>query len=191
MNHCLVLSALLVTLPALRSQEIRLFGELVQQGGQLHLATPDVRLLPGNTGLASEVGHFVEVRGTLVGSATPPKVLATFAARADHTFELNGGLRLGHVSQLRIDSTTAYYYYVVASLAPGFLPLTGIPFASGTVFVALPTTVTHAGPISSSWQGPFAVPSDSALLGLELWFQGAIFDGTFVYINAQRAAVTT
>jgi hypothetical protein len=187
-----LVAAFLLAAPFAIAQEIRMFGELAAQGGTLRLVTPHVVLLPGTTTLANEVGHFVDVRGTLLPGTTVPTLAVTAAQRTDHTFELNGGQRIGDTMQLRIDSPTGSFYYFVGSLGPGLLPLDplGLPFLTGTVFVALPTVTIHGGPLNQSWQEPLQIPMSTGLIGVQIWFQGIVLDGVLHYLNSQHATIT-
>ncbi|HIE70133.1 MAG TPA: hypothetical protein EYP98_08110, partial [Planctomycetes bacterium] len=185
MTRAIILGVLL-SASCLTAQQVRMFGQLEFDAGQFRLVTPGVVLIPGAFDLANEVGQFVEVSGDLVAGVAPTLQVTSFQ-RADDTFELNGSSRIGDTLQLRIDSPSAITYYFVGSLAPGFTPLDGIPMLSGTVFVELPTLLVSSGPLQSSWTHPLPVPNNAALVGLEIWFQAAMFNGQFVYLNARRA----
>ena len=128
----------------------------------------------------------------MLARTTVPTVLVTAAARSDHTFELNGSQRIGGTMQLRVDSPTASTHYLLGSFAPGLLPLDllGLPFSPAPSSSSCPRWWFHAGPIAQSWTEPLPIPMDSGLIGPQIWFQAAIFDGVFVYLNAQHATIT-
>lgn len=183
LSVCLCLSA-----ASLCAQQVRVFGQLVQDAAGFALAVPAVRLANVPAASASLLGELVEVNGTATAGWPAPAVAVASLAATPHRLELRGDNRVGRVLKLRVDSPTAASYYLLASLGLGFVPLDGLlPFASGSFLLDPAANVLlHAGPIQQSWEEPWTIPADPAFVGVVLHFQAAMLgpQPPFVYLNA-------
>ena len=187
MNHATLL-AIALTASLATAQQVRMFGELEFEAGEYTLATPGVVLLPGTLDLSNDIGEVVEVHGNLL-PGSPDTVQVTSVDQTDDRLKLGGSSRIGESVDLRVESETSPLYYLIASLAPEFAPLDSIPLLSGTLFIELPVVVISAGLLQNSYEHVMPIPNNSALVGTDIWFQTALVNTEFVYINAVHTTV--
>jgi hypothetical protein len=188
MKHVTLLAVLLSTSIA-TAQQVLMFGELELENGEYTLAIPGVVLLPGTLDLSNDVGEIVEIHGNLV-PGTPDTVQVTSAAQSDDKLELDGSSRIGESIELRIESETSPLYYLVASLAQDMTPLDGLPLLSGTLFIELPVVTISGGLlINNKYLLVFPLPNNPALVGIDIWFQTALVNTEFVYINVVETTI--
>ena len=187
MKHATLLAVLLSTSIA-TAQQVRMFGELELENGEYTLAIPGVVLLPGTLDLSNDVGEIVEIHGNLV-PGTPDTVQVTSAAQSDDKLELDGSSRIGESIELCIESSTSPLYYLVASLAQDMIPLDSIPLLSGTLFIELPVVTISGGLLTNNYEHVFPLPNNPALVGIDIWFQAALVNTEFVYINVVETTI--
>ena len=188
MKHATLLAVLLSTSIA-TAQQVRMFGELELENGEYTLAIPGVVLLPGTLDLSNDVGEIVEIHGNLV-PGTPDTVQVTSAAQSDDKLKIGGSSRIGESIELRIESETSPLYYLVASLAQDMTPLDGLPLLSGTLFIELPVVTISGGLlINNNYLHVFPLPNNPALVGIDIWFQTALVNTEFVYINVVETTI--
>ena len=187
MNHATLL-AIALTASLATAQQVRMFGELQFEAGEYTLATPGVVLLPGTLDLSNDIGEVVEVHGNLL-PGSPDTVQVTSVDQTDDRLKLGGSSRIGESIDLRVESETSPLYYLVASLALEMVPLDSIPLFSGTLFIELPVVVISAGLLQNSYEHVMPIPNSSALVGTDIWFQTALVNTEFVYINAVHTTV--
>ena len=187
MNYATLL-AIALTASLATAQQVRMFGELQFEAGEYTLATPGVVLLPGTLDLSNDIGEVVEVHGNLL-PGSPDTVQVTSVDQTDDRLKLGGSSRIGESVDLRVESETSPLYYLVASLALEMVPLDSIPLLSGTLFIELPVVVISAGLLQNSYEHVMPIPNSSALVGTDIWFQTALVNTEFVYINAVHTTV--
>ena len=187
MNYATLL-AIALTASLATAQQVRMFGELQFEAGEYTLATPGVVLLPGTLDLSNDIGEVVEVHGNLL-PGSPDTVQVTSVDQTDDRLKLGGSSRIGESIDLRVESETSPLYYLVASLALEMVPLDSIPLLSGTLFIELPVVVISAGLLQNSYEHVMPIPNSSALVGTDIWFQTALVNTEFVYINAVHTTV--
>lgn len=187
MKHATLLAVLFSTSIA-TAQQVRMFGELELENGEYTLAIPGVVLLPGTLDLSNDVGEIVEIHGNLV-PGTPDTVQVTSAAQSDDKLELDGSSRIGESIELCIESSASPLYYLVASLAQDMIPLDSIPLLSGTLFIELPVVTISGGLLTNSYEHVFPLPNNPALVGIDIWFQTALVNTEFVYINVVETTI--
>lgn len=187
MNHATLL-AIALTASLATAQQVRMFGELQFEAGEYTLATPGVVLLPGTLDLSNDIGEVVEVHGNLL-PGSPDTVQVTSVDQTDDRLKLGGSSRIGESIDLRVESETSPLYYLVASLALEMVPLDSIPLLNGTLFIELPVVVISAGLLQNSYEHVMPIPNSSALVGTDIWFQTALVNTEFVYINAVHTTV--
>ena len=114
-------------------------------------------------------------------------------AKMLEVFRASGDTSIGRDIQFRIDVPGASRWYLYAAFGPGMMPLESLmPFGSGTIWMD-PSAIVTLGldAFVRTWQGRLTVPNEPALVGLSVWFQGAVhtIPGPLKFLNAAKVTI--
>lgn len=135
------------------------------------------------------VGHVAEVTGTLQNGDETTFAVATIAP-ASSWFTCSGDTKVGNDVQFRIDVPDVGRWYLYAAFDAGATPLESyMPYGSGTLWLHPASLMTLGlGPMFRTWQDRLRVPNAPELVGISVWFQGAVHiePGPLLFLNAAR-----
>jgi hypothetical protein len=173
------------------SATIRLVGTLRATAQGFALDEHPQPLVPAGIDLLPFVGHVAELTGAMRtdGSAVD---IAT-AQLATERFQASGNTGIGNDVQFRIDVPGVARWYLYAALGGAMVPLESyMPYGSGTLWLDPSSLVSLlAGDIDRTWQGRLTVPRDPALIGMTVYFQGAVHmpPGPLKFLNSAHLTV--
>lgn len=140
--------------------------------GQFILDCTNVDLSSSNFDLNQFVGAQVELQGTWNGSTASPAVLVTALQSVGESFEIGGSGQIGTLAKPSVTGTPGSLAITFASLSSSFVPTAGF----GTVLLGGIPFHTGSGTIPAGGTRELSVliPNDSALIGIDIFGQGAI-----------------
>lgn len=183
--------SLAVVLP---SQSIdRFVGTLRATATGFGIDETSLPVVAANADLRQFVGRIVEMTGQIRSDVAAPFYEVASIEQAGSWFQSSGDTRVGRDIQFRIDVPDIGRWYLYAALAPAMMPLESyMPYGSGTLWIDPGSILTLGlGPMVRTWADRMTVPNDPALVGLQVWFQGAvhIIPGPLKFLNANRVTL--
>lgn len=142
----------------------------------------NTQLTSGLFNLNQFVGQQVELTGQWNGSTANPSVDVTAIQVVPEVFEIGGGAKIGETSNLSFAAQPGAAVIGFVSLAPSFTPFG----TSDVIFIdqnqiVLSRTGTVGG--TGLVELPFGIPNSPALLGLDIYGQGAVVAGGVVALT--------
>jgi hypothetical protein len=179
MNSQLLLpaAALLTLVPAASAQDVTFRGKVEDVSGTTNQFVVDctgTRLTSGLFNLNLFVGQQVEISGDWNGSTANPSVDVTAIAPVPESFEIGGGGKIGQVNNLTFGGQPGAAAFGFVSTQTGFTPINGGVIFLGTGNIVFQTAGTIGG--AGVLQLPMPIPNNPALIGLDIFGQGALSD---------------
>jgi hypothetical protein len=171
--------AVLLSGPAL-GQQVTFRGQVEDVQGtqnQFFVDCTDISLTSAAFDLNLFVGEQTEITGLWNGSAAFPSVEVTAIETVAQSFSIGGGAKIGEKINFGVMGENGDIGVGFASAGPGFLPFAPhgviqVDFANG--FIVGSGTIFSAGDVEFE----FSIPDNPALVGMEIWGQGAVIDPT-------------
>jgi hypothetical protein len=175
-------------------QTFTIYGKVTKQGSGFALADLDIPL-EGGSNVGSFLGKVAQIRGTNTGTTAKPVIRVSSIQESSDEFQIGGDSRIGRELRLRLESERGNTYYIFLSLRRGFIPTDNLfPNLNlrGTFFLDVNSFVLFGpGRLEGHWDEKVPVPNATALIGLEVWAQGAVGfpDKSAAYLNAERVVL--
>ena len=166
------------------SQDVTFTGKVEDVSGttnQFVLDCTDTQLTSAFFNLNLFVDQQVRISGQWNGSAGNPSVSVTDIEVIPEVFEIGGGAKIGETSSLG-------FIAAPGSQALGFISLdtSFTPFGDGVIFLDQ-NLIVHTASVTVGGAGvlqiPFQIPNNQALIGLDIFGQGAVIGGGFVTLT--------
>ena len=167
------------------AQEVTFDGKVEDVSGttnQFVVDCTDTQLTSGLFDLNLFVGQQVEITGQWNGSAANPSVNVTAIQVVPEVFEIGGGAKIGKTSTLGFTAPTGSTVIGFISLDTSFEPFG----ADGAIFLDQSQIVlSRTGVVGGAGiiQMPFQIPNNPALVGLDIYGQGAVVNGGFISVT--------
>lgn len=181
----LTVPVLFVTAASLQAQTITFTGEIEDVSGtqnQFFADCTDTTLTSSTLNLNLFMDQPLEITGNWNGDLLNPAVDVTSVTPVVETFEIGGGAKIGETSNLSFFAAPGTVAAGRVCTQPGFLPLgdSGVLFVDlSTAVIALNGTVGGSGFL----QVNFAIPNNPALVGLDIYGQGALIDSAGITLT--------
>lgn len=175
MNPISIGIAALVLAASASAQSVTFNGKVEDVSGtqnQFFVDCTDTRLTSTAFNLNLFVGQQTRITGTWNGSAANPSVNVTDIQVIPEVFELGGGAKIGGVLKVGFIGTPGDLAISRIALQPGFAPIDG----AGVLFLDMSTAVAGTSgiiPGGGILQTNLPIPNNPALIGLEIYGQGA------------------
>ena len=179
-----LLAAAALTCPTF-AQDVTFRGKVEDVSGttnQFVLDCTNTKLTSVAVDLNLFIGQMVEITGPGNGSSATPEVLVNTIAVTPETFEIGGGAKIGETSTLGFTGAPGDLALGFISLGVSFQPLPG----AGVIFLDQSKIVVNRSGIvgpTGILQLPLAIPNNPALIGLDIYGQGALIGGGFLQLT--------
>ncbi|QDU68333.1 hypothetical protein [Engelhardtia mirabilis] len=177
--------ALFVLSTSALAQEVTFTGKVEDVSGttnQFVLGCTDTQLTSAFFNLNLFVGEQVQITGQWNGSAANPSVAVDAISVVPEVFEIGGGTKIGKTSTLGFTAAPGSGALGFISLNTSFTPFG----AEGVIFIDQSQIVLSAsGTVGGAGvlQIPFQIPNSPALVGLDIYGQGAVVAGGLVSLT--------
>ncbi|TAJ12637.1 MAG: hypothetical protein EPO68_13605 [Planctomycetota bacterium] len=184
----LLLAALAAAAVQTSAQDVTLRGKVEDVQGtanQFFVDCTKVQLTSGALDLNAFVGQQVSLQGNWNGSTAAPSIAVTSLEPVAATFEIGGGAKLGGTVNFHVFGTPGDIAVPALAVGSGFVPVG----AAGSILIELQGAFVFAAkviPAVGPTQLPLAIPSDPALVGVDLFGQAGVYSpgsGALLFSN--------